>query len=119
MIRFLLVVPPEGSDLLAEGPCGARPPLAQWCAGLGEWLPLDDKNRLGWMRSSEGARALVLTWEGEFVRAGWHTLEDAYRRMEEDTLTVPVYDIHTPEERYLALAHEAVRVLGGRVEVIR
>ena len=62
-IRHILLIPTEGDPhgLLAEGPCGARPPMA-WLRGRrdGIWRPapwFPDEREPLW--------ALVLAWDGE------------------------------------------------------
>jgi hypothetical protein len=63
-VHAVLLAPKEGSDLLAEGPCGAKPPMAHfyqeaWKPGLHPWsIP----------------HALVLAWEGEVVTEGMDRL---------------------------------------------
>ena len=68
MIAAILLVPAEGDPhgLLAEGPCGARPPMA-WLRGRrdGIWRPapwFPDEREPLW--------ALVLAWDGQPVAEG-------------------------------------------------
>lgn len=67
----VLVVPSvhHRAAILAEGPCGARMPLAQWSELERKWNPLDDAGRR-WMLGSDGEVALVLAWKGERVVPG-------------------------------------------------
>jgi hypothetical protein len=68
-IKGVLLVPAEGDphELLAEGPCGARPPVACWdgerwrsWADNGWWCPL-----------VPARRALVLAWDGKDIKEGY------------------------------------------------
>jgi hypothetical protein len=68
-IKAVLLVPHEGDPhkLLAEGPCGARPPTA--------WLDHDGKGNSWWRAGCKVAGieehdALVLAWCGEPVEVG-------------------------------------------------
>ena len=75
-ISSVLFVPEEGSDLLAEGLCGARPPA------LSEWARVSDTDlqplpETCWSKGppyglwmATGRRALVLAWEGEVAVDG-------------------------------------------------
>ncbi len=80
----ILLIPAEGSELLREGPCGARPPTVLLCR-------TDERNRPGvpgsWHLATVPCRehprtlALVLVWEGADV---WQGMEVCAR------LDVPV-----------------------------
>jgi len=86
-IAAVLLVPTDGDPLglLAEGPCGARPPIASiWRSSQGNtWIAG------GWQRYSEAALkqlrvsprepdfALVLAWDRKPVAAGLDRLERA------------------------------------------
>jgi len=78
-ITTVLLVPEEGDPLglLAEGPCGARPPVAYEWQAVKKWrtydgpLPPPERRRPYWRG------ALVLAWDGEPVAEG---LDRAGRR---------------------------------------
>lgn len=69
-VKAILLIPAEGSDLLREGPCGARPPMVvdhMHKHGALCWNPTCGRAR-HLMR--EGRSALVLAWAGEPVVEG-------------------------------------------------
>jgi len=86
-IVAVLVAAGPGSPLLAEGTCGARPPLvhrssretsrlsdSEWeRLALGQWSPRG-------MQSGDTESALVLWWDGALVPEGWDRLQRAVRR---------------------------------------
>ncbi len=67
-VHDVLLVPAEGDPhgLLAEGPCGARPPMAWSGHAVAGW-------RSGWPPAWASHRALVLAWGGKPVPVsdGW------------------------------------------------
>jgi hypothetical protein len=67
-IKAILLVPAEDDPhgLLAEGPCGARPPLACWDGE--RWRSWTDNG--WWWPVVPGRRALVLAWGGKTVAEG-------------------------------------------------
>ena len=81
-IKAVLLIPAEGDPfgLLAEGPCGARPPTAAfWMCRQGHqehgtWMGIaggcphpDHEGRLRPLRIGAGLSALVLAWDGGTV----------------------------------------------------
>ena len=80
MIAAILLVPAEGDPhgLLAEGPCGARPPMA-WLRGRrdGIWRPapwFPDEREPLW--------ALVLAWDGKPARVNIYIAGIALGRLD-------------------------------------
>lgn len=70
MVRAVLLVPAAGyRGLLAEGPCGYRPPMAwRWDDHDPEGLEWYDHVPVG--AEEEMVRALVLAWRGKPLAAG-------------------------------------------------
>lgn len=86
MIAAVLLVPAEGDPhgLLADGPCGARPPVARWrlcddCGGWwGEGISEYFCGACGKRTDRKHNRsALVLAWEGKAVWLGLSQLAEA------------------------------------------
>ena len=82
-IQGILLVPAEGDPygLLADGPCGARPPMAGKHDGY--WYEYESDGALGlvveqpdghWDSPEPDARALALAWAGEPVAEGTYWL---------------------------------------------
>ena len=72
-IKGILLVPEEGDlhDLLAEGPCGARPPWAARCATCQRWVGGDGEGLTCHCFPGPAIpNALVLAWDGEPVWQG-------------------------------------------------
>lgn len=71
-VSAVLLVPHPGDELglLAEGPCGARPPVARKKPGHSDWLP-GHAVKPGWSPGPRGTlTALVLAWDGKPVAEG-------------------------------------------------
>jgi hypothetical protein len=75
-IAAVLLVPHDGDEhgLLAEGPCGARPPTAHWFRAVLHdgtvWQRWDPGPRDNWRACEDNwgedyKRALALAWDGE------------------------------------------------------
>ena len=100
-VHAVLLVPAEGDPhgLLAEGPCGARPPMAQYMPPLWEhseispasvepkwfaWNEIPDTipvcTNEEWQWLTKPHRALVLAWNGKPVPEGvfrlWYMADD-------------------------------------------
>ena len=77
-IHAVLLVPAEGDPhgLLADGPCGARPPVVYRSRGCGvghsdSWQPHDEFVRRGECYMCDYPdEALVLFWDGKLVPEG-------------------------------------------------
>ncbi len=72
-IHNVLLIPAEGDPLglLAEGPCGARPPAARHKRGHADWLPgWHPKGIPGHEPQWSTRFALVLAWDGQPVAEG-------------------------------------------------
>ena len=74
--KGVLLVPADSDPLglLAEGPCGARPPAACWDGD--RWRSWADNS--WWWPLVPDRRALVLAWEGEPVAEGMAALGQAW-----------------------------------------
>ena len=82
-VHAVLLVPEDGDPLglLADGPCGARPPMV-WLVKWWTWEGYDQVQRTAWMTESRfdmmdeetlagsASRALVIAWDGEPVAEG-------------------------------------------------
>lgn len=83
----VLLVPAEGHEaLLAEGPCGARPPVAvrqEMAYGPARWHPWPDAGNhdrdtpISDVLGRGHPVALVLAWDGKLVPAGCVPLAEA------------------------------------------
>jgi len=74
-VHAVLLIPEDGDphNLLKEGPCGARPPMASPYEGKFEAHTSD------WAPCWPGETALVLAWDGEPVAEGLDRLSRAIR----------------------------------------
>lgn len=79
-VHGVLLVPHEGGPhgLLAEGPCGARPPIVtEWghAPGITHWGSLASAERtFQWMRT--GRRGLGLAWGGRALKRSCRDVDD-------------------------------------------
>jgi hypothetical protein len=74
-IKAVLLIPDEGDpfELLKEGPCGARPPMA--CSDGKRWRSWDDN--AWWWPTPPTRVALVLAWNGAVVAEAQPYIERA------------------------------------------
>jgi len=78
-VHAVLLVPEEGDPhrLLAEGPCGARPPMAFASSVTNRWYSSEDLGPGRAAMRRPGRRyALVLAWGGGVVPEGVHRVDD-------------------------------------------
>lgn len=75
----VLIEPKDGDPLglLAEGPCGARPPTASKAAGAAVGFPYESHPWRPGVSGASSRRALVLAWNGKPVADGLDRLSRA------------------------------------------
>jgi hypothetical protein len=84
-IHAVLLIPEDGDPLglLAEGPCGARPPMAWQCTCSPRWRPCSPNKYSCADCHSQGfpGRALPLVWDGEPAAEGMDRLGRLWPQM--------------------------------------
>ena len=119
MTQAILLIPAQNDPyrLLAEGPCGARMPIA-YRSVHGEWRASGKKTLLHYHQEE----ALVLAWEGEVVPEGIQRAMRCAWGAEHPGVSSPEKLFFMTNNMDMAHAEEfgaaCVTAMGGRLEIL-